>query len=226
MVYFNVLGGTLLAMGLRHASTGDFIVRDTLLHYLGHFMHLSELPATNFDQSLTRQTLINVQGTTCLALACVMVGTGDLEVFRYLRRLYSRTKKDTTFGDFLASQMAMGFLFMSSGQCVFDTSNFAIASLVLAFYPLFPQTLVSNTAHPQVYRYFWAFAATSRCLIVRDAMSHVPTGIDISIRLRSGTTVRRRAPCLLPTLDDIVTIETDGSKYHPVLLSLADPDNN
>lgn len=225
MAFFNILGGTLLAVGLRYASTGDIQVRDTLIHYLKHMMRLSELPATNFDQSLTRQSLVNVQNTTCLALAAVMVGTGDLETFRYLRRLYSRTTKDTTFGDFTASQMAMGFLFMSGGQCVFDTSEFAIASLVLAFYPLFPQTLTSNSAHAQVFRHFWAFAAVPRCLVVRDATTHVPTGVDVTIELETGEILRRHAPCLLPRLDTIKTIRTSSVRHHAVTISLTDPDN-
>lgn len=218
MSYFNILSGLCLSIGLRYVSTGDEEAKSTLLHYLDLVMKLCETPIVNTDQKLVKRALLNVQCTIGLAVSAIMVGTGDLEVFRRLRNIYARTVKELPFGNHLANQMAMGLLFLGGGQYSLSDSNFSIACLVMAFYPLFPGTLQSNRAHIQVLRYFWVLAAESRCLVPREVTTQQPCNVDIDVSLKSGETLRRTAPCLIPQWNVINAISTASDKYHPIYL--------
>lgn len=219
MSYFNILGGLCFAMGLRYVSTGDEEVKETLLHYLDWVMKMCELPIINTDQKLIKRSIMNVQCLISLSVSMVMVSSGDLDVFRRLRMLYARTKKEQPFGNFMANQTAMGLLFMGGGQYALSNSNFAIACLVSAFYPLFPSTLQDNRGHLQALRHIWVLAAELRCLVTREITSQTPCNVDIEIALKEGgEVIRKTAPCVIPQLDTISTITTVSNEYYPVHL--------
>ncbi|KAA8908811.1 hypothetical protein TRICI_004739 [Trichomonascus ciferrii] len=219
MSYFNILGGLCFAMGLRYVSTGDEEVKQTLLHYLDWVMKMCELPIINTDQKLVKRSIMNVQCLISLSVSIVMVSSGDLDVFRRLRMLYARTKKEQPFGNFMANQTAMGLLFMGGGQYALSNSSFSIACLIMAFYPLFPSTLQDNRAHLQALRHFWVLAAEPRCLVTREITSQTPCNVDIEISLKNSTEIiRKTAPCVIPQLDIISTITTISNEYYPIHL--------
>lgn len=220
--YMNVLAGLCLSLGLRYAGTGLLEVRDILCHQLDQFMSMCRLLKTNYDQRLTRITARNCQDTVALAVACVMAGTGDLQVFRRLRALHGRSDAETPYGSHLAAHLAMGVLFLGGGTHSFGTSNIAVASLLCAFYPLFPTTVLDNTSHLQAFRHFWVFATEPRCLVIRDIDTHRPLALPVIFQVRDddGYTIDRSmtAPCLLPELETIITIETADPAYWLVFL--------
>ncbi|KAI4225951.1 MAG: hypothetical protein L6R40_008323 [Gallowayella cf. fulva] len=219
--YLNILAGLCLSLGLRYAGTGLLDVRNLLCHQLDQFMWMCRMASTNYDRRLTRITARNCQDTVALAAACVMAGTGDIQVFRRLRALHGRTDAETPYGSHVAAHMAIGVLFLGGGTHSLGTSNIAVASLLCAFYPLFPTTVLDNKSHLQAFRHFWVLAAEPRCLVVRDIDTHRPLSSPVTVKLRSGITLPMTAPCLLPDLATIATVVTSNMAYSPVNLDVA-----
>ncbi|KAK4697390.1 hypothetical protein P7C71_g689, partial [Lecanoromycetidae sp. Uapishka_2] len=149
-----------------------------------------------------------------------MAGTGDLHIFRRLRSLHGRTDADTPFGSHLAGHFAIGVLFMGGGTHTFGISHIAVASLLCAFYPLFPNTVLENRFHLQAFRHFWVLATERRCLVTRDVDTNRPVSLPVIITLRTGTESAMTAPCLLPDLDTITKIQTKDPEYWTVTLDM------
>ncbi|KAI9775770.1 MAG: Anaphase-promoting complex subunit 1 [Geoglossum umbratile] len=219
--FYNILTGLCLSIGLRFAGSGSTEVRGVLIWYLDKFMRLCRLPALNYDQKLTRSTVRNCQDVLALAAATVMAGTGDLHVLRRLRSLHGRTDPDTTYGSHLATHTAIGVLFLAGGTHTFGTSNLAVASLLLSFYPLFPNHVQDNKSHLQAFRHFWVLATEPRCLVPRDVETYRPCSIPISIILRTGDVLKKVAPCLLPELSEISSVCTTSPVHWPVVLDFS-----
>ncbi|KAL8721420.1 MAG: hypothetical protein Q9225_001895 [Loekoesia sp. 1 TL-2023] len=222
----NVVAGLCLSLGLRYAGTGSQAVRDILCHQLDQFMWMCRYPSTNYDQKLTRITARNCQDTVALAAACVMAGFGDLKVFRRLRALHGRTDAETPYGSHLAAHLAIGVLFLGGGTHSFGTTNVAVASLLCAFYPLFPTAILDNKSHLQAFRHFWVLATEPRCLVIRDIDTHRPLAISVVVRYRNKFNLPLTAPCLLPALEEIAAITTNDPAYWSVTLDIADNPNH
>jgi anaphase-promoting complex subunit 1 len=161
-----------------------------------------------------------------LSVATVMAGTGDLVVLRRLRALHGRDDPHTTYGSHFATHLAIGAIFLGCGTTTFGTSDLAIASLLVAFYPLFPATVQDNHSHLQAFRHFWVLATEQRCLVVKDDATGQPLSVPVKIRLKpdsqsalsysmpkcgADSFIRRNTPCLLPPLDDVVSVRTDAT---------------
>ncbi|KAI9750215.1 MAG: hypothetical protein M4579_006563 [Chaenotheca gracillima] len=219
--FFNIVAGLCFSIALRFAGSGSLRARDVLVHYLDQFTRICRLSAINYDQKLARSTVRNCQDLIALSAATVMAGTGDLVVFRRLRLLHGRASLETPYGSHLVGHMAIGVLFLGGGNYTLGTSNLAIASLLCAFYPLTPNTILDNQSHLQAFRHFWVLAAEARCIIVRDVDTHRPVSIPMSITLRTGEELKKTAPCLLPELIDIATIATASPEHWRVVLDFA-----
>lgn len=235
MPFFNILAGLLWSISLKHAGTGSSIVRSFLLTYLDQFIRLAHLPAPRYDSRLTRTTVRNCQDLLALAVATVMAGTGDLDVFRRLRLLHGRVNPDTPYGSHLAAHMAIGVLFLGGGSYTLGTSDLAIAAMLCAFYPLFPVDVTDNKAHLQAFRHFWVLAAEPRCLIVRDVDTRRAISLPVILTMEAAsgagggkahdketvTEKKLTAPCLLPSLDTIASIRTADPEFWQVTLDFA-----
>ncbi|KAK0650750.1 Negative regulator of mitosis [Lasiodiplodia hormozganensis] len=219
MPFYNIMAGLLWSIGLKHAGTGNTKARDFLVTYLDQFIRLCHLPAIRYDARLTRNTVRNCQDLVALSAATVMAGTGDIVVFRRLRLLHGRVSPDVPYGSHFAAHMALGALFVAGGSYTFSTSNLAIAALVCAFYPLFPTDVLDNKAHLQAFRHFWVLAAEPRCAVIRDVETQRAIAMPLVVTFRDGSTRNDyTAPCLLPELDSIATIQTNSPEHWPVTL--------
>ena len=221
MPLYNIIAGLCLSIGLRFCGTAKPDVRNLLVDLLDQFIRICRMSALTFDGKLTQTTVRNCQDVTSLSVAMVMAGTGDLKVFRRLRSLHGRTDADTPYGSHLAAHMAIGALFLGGGTHTFGTSNLAVASLLCAFYPLFPATVQDNQCHLQAWRHFWALAAEARCVVIRDVDTHHPIPMGITVALRSGTTTAAVSPCLLPELDTVTNVAISDQGYWPAKLDFA-----
>ena len=221
MPFFNIIAGLCFSIGLRYAGVGSHEVRLLLCHYLDQFIRICRLPALHYDGKLTRMTVRNCQDVVALSAACVMAGTGDLQVFRRLRSLHGRTEFDSPYGTHLAAHFAIGVLFLGGGTHTFGTSNLAVASLLCAFYPLFPNTVLDNKSHLQAFRHLWVLATEARCLIPRDVDTLRPVSVPILVTLRTGSELAMTAPCLLPEIDTVAKVQTQDPEYWQVTLDLA-----
>ncbi|KAL9625103.1 MAG: hypothetical protein Q9160_000832 [Pyrenula sp. 1 TL-2023] len=217
--FFNILAGVLLAMSLRFAGSGSLQLRNLLIVYLDQFMRLTRLPASNYDAKLTRNAVRNCQDVIALALSAVMAGTGDLRVFRRLRSLHGRLDPDTTYGSHLAAHMAIGALFLGGGTHTFGTGDVAVASLLCAFYPLFPTTVLDNKAHLQAFRHLWVLATEPRCLVTRDVYTRRPISVSVAITMKDGTNRNIVSPSLIPDLAKVLSLEIVSPEYWPVTIN-------
>lgn len=235
MAFYSILAGLLFAQGLRFAGSGNMQVRDLLIKYLDKFKDLVRQTAECYDAQLARKNVQMCQDVIALSAASVMAGTGDLEVLRRLRSLHGRDDAATSYGSHMAAHIAIGALFLGSGTATFGTSNLAIASLLISFYPLFPSNVQDNRAHLQAFRHFWVFAADPRCLVTKDIATGQPISMPVVIKLKptlvasskrtlisksksaklqkrpEPTIFRKHTPCLLPPINEISLVRTDAT---------------
>ncbi|KAF2723411.1 hypothetical protein K431DRAFT_282872 [Polychaeton citri CBS 116435] len=220
--FFNVCTGTAWALSLKYAGSGNNLARDEILKVLNDFYNLmGRGEAYYYDSKIARSALRRCIDVLAVSAALVMAGTGDLEVFRRLRRLHGRTDTDTPYGSHFAAHLAIGILFIGGGTYTFGTSNLAIASLICATYPLYPTEVQDNRVHLQAFRHFWVFAVEARCIVVEDFGTSRPIQMNIAVEMKDGTSRLLRAPCLLPDLYDIARILTVDSSYWQVVLDFA-----
>lgn len=224
MPFFNIIAGLCFALGLRYAGSGEVQVRDLLLFYLDQFLRISRLPVVNYDGRLARNSVRNCQDVVALSTAAVMTGTGDLALFRRLRSLHGRVDPDTPYGSHMAAHMAIGMLFLGGGSYTLGTSDRAVASLLCAFYPIFPTTVLDNKCHLQAFRHLWVLATEPRCLVPRDLDTRRPISIPIIVTSCDGSNRTITAPCLLPEPSSIARIEVRGPDHWPLVLDFSQND--
>ncbi|KAG5421745.1 APC1 [Candida metapsilosis] len=218
LVFFNILGGSCLAMALKYASSSNIEARDAILYYLDKLMLLTSKPTNNYDEKLAHNTAINIQNILALCASLIMAASGDLKVFQRLRVLHNDTSKSMGYGGFMAINTALGFLFLGGGQMAFDDSLFGIASLITSLYPIFPQENSEYEIHLQALRHFWALAIVPRCLVVKEVGTNEPCKIPITITMKDGKVIENLSPCLLPKINDIQTISTNSIDYFQVVI--------
>ncbi|KAF7198220.1 Negative regulator of mitosis [Pseudocercospora fuligena] len=216
---FNVFTGLAWALSLKYAGSGNTIARDEILTLLSFFHRLSEgADAFYFDGKLARSALRRCMDVLALSAATVMAGTGDLQTFRYLRRMHGRTDPDTPYGSHFSSHLAIGVLFLGGGTFTLTTSDLALAAMMVSFYPIFPIDVHDNRVHLQAFRHLWTLAAEARCIVIEDIDTQRPIHMPIIVTLRNGELIHFRAPCLLPELHSIATVQTNDPKYWRVTL--------
>ncbi|KAI2607864.1 hypothetical protein GGR54DRAFT_619838 [Hypoxylon sp. NC1633] len=221
--FLAILAGLCLSVALRFAGSGNLKVRDLLLFYIHRYYSQCRMasPKASFDDRTVLVTARMCLDAVSLSCATVMAGTCDLEVLRYLRSLHSRNDPDTTYGSHMATHMAMGALSLGCGTQTFNTSNLAIASLLVAFYPVFPDSVQDNKSHLQAFRHLWVLATDPRCLVTKDVSTNVPVSLPIGIRLRgSPEEEARMTPCLLPPISDILSIRTISPEFWNIEVNL------
>ncbi|KAJ6261843.1 hypothetical protein Dda_2642 [Drechslerella dactyloides] len=215
---FNIVGGLCFAIGLKYAGTMNEKARDTLLYFLDQFTRLCSLSATNYDQKLSRATARNCQAVVALSAATVVAGSGDIAVLRRLRRMHGKVDGDIPFGSHLATHIAIGVLFLAGGTYTFGTSNLAVGSLLLAFYPLYPNSILDNRSHLQAFRHFWVLAVEPRTLVPREVETNRPIPMPVEITMKDGTVRRSAAPCILPELESVAAVKTVRPGWWPAVL--------
>ncbi|KAH8673521.1 hypothetical protein BX600DRAFT_378217 [Xylariales sp. PMI_506] len=224
--FLTILAGLCFAVALRYAGSGDLRVRDLLLVYLQRFYSYcrSASPKANFDERTVHVTARMCLDVVALSAATVMAGTCDLKVLRILRSLHGRNDGETTYGSHMAAHMAIGVLSLGCGTQTFSTSNLAIASLLVAFYPVFPDQVQDNKSHLQAFRHFWVLAADPRCLVTKDVSTNAAISIPLTVKFRNGQPEEMRTtPCLLPPLSDIAMVSTNSPEFWNLELDFAGP---
>lgn len=236
--YTNILSGALLSVALCFASTGNTDAKSTLLYYFDHLLNISSIEPTSYDSRATVIGVRNSRDIAIIGLSLVMAGTGDLDVMRRLRYLQGLHDENTRYGNYMAINMALGFLFLGGGQQAFKVDDdFAIAALLTSLYPMFgsqnyefhedAETNSNKGAneyhdlHLQALRHFWALSVENRCLVVREIEGHTPVKIDVDVYLKNETIMRTPAPCLLPNLNLVNKIIISSNNiYFPVEFDL------
>ncbi|KAK2595391.1 Anaphase-promoting complex subunit 1 [Conoideocrella luteorostrata] len=233
--FFSILAGICFSIALRYSGSASIKVRDLLLHYLDQFMRISGIAATpreqpdaapSYDEELARSNARMCQDIIALSCSIVMAGTGDISVLRRLRSLHGRDNPDVPYGSHLAAHLAIGSLFLGCGTVTFGSSDMAIGALLVAFYPIFPTSVMDNRSHLQAFRHFWVLATEQRCLVAKDVLTGQPVSVSVQIKMNQESSsehiLYRTTPCLLPPLDQISSLSTScGPQFWDVELDFA-----
>ena len=221
----NIIAGACWAIGLKFAGTAHSAAAALVTK------HLKILKAAKAKsegrRKVDKPTIETCLGLVALSLSLVMAGSGDLDAFRQIRSLRLRSvDNDLTYGNHMAIGMALGFLFLGGGRGTLNTSNLAIAALVISLYPHFPLNSTDNRYHLQAARHMYVLAVQQRCLEVRDVDTRLPCWIPLQIKLKlpptemAESSISCMAPCVLPDLETISTIEVTSNRYWPVKLDI------
>lgn len=110
-----------------------------------------------------------------------------------------------TYGSHMAVSMAIGFLFLGGGSQSFGTDDAAIASLLIALFPRFPDFTSDQRSHLQAFRHLYALAARKRLLKAVNPetgeMVSAPLEVGVAAPGPAGggtVSVSLVTPCLLP----------------------------
>lgn len=129
-----------------------------------------------------------------------------------------KTDDENQYSKYISTSMALGFLFLGSGQYAIKTSNLECLSyLILSVLPIY-----KRDASLQETKHFWSMAVEPRCLVVRDAetensISNIP--IEITVRMTDSLKEEVKelvAPCLLPDIRKIRCLRVKSPLYYPL----------
>lgn len=231
--FFSIIAGLCLSIALRFSGSASPKVRDLLLHYLDQFIRITRLPPSTteprpYDEELARSNARMCQDVLAVSCSIVMAGTGDIPLLRRLRSLHGSEDSTTPYGSHLAAHLAIGALFLGCGTATFGSSDIAVAALLIAFYPIFPNDVMDNRSHLQAFRHFWVLATEQRCLVCKDVQTGQPVAIPVQIHMHESSDTEpvlyRTTPCLLPPLDQISRLNTNaGPQFWDVNLDFANP---
>lgn len=159
LCFHNITTGALLSLGYKFLGSANKQVVALIKAYV---QKLKEAKVQNqqtnnllfhiyTDQTknlIDRYTQENCLVMCAVALALVMVGTGDVEAFQELRAIRKRLDSENQhYGHLMGINMAIGLLFLGSGAFTLGKSKFALACLMCAFYPIFPKDPSDNRFH-------------------------------------------------------------------------------
>ncbi|XP_055337518.1 LOW QUALITY PROTEIN: anaphase-promoting complex subunit 1-like [Paramacrobiotus metropolitanus] len=211
--YFFILAGSCMSLGLKYAGTASEKTKTIFMTTALMMIKWSE------DNNLARQCSQSLM-QTCLttivvALASVMAGTGDLEVFRLLRYLHGRSggpRSPITYGHQMGVHMAIGLLFLGCGMYTLGTSNEAIAAMLLAFYPMWPKNQSDNRYHLQAFRHLYVLAVENRLMMTRSVYGGQPVEVAVRVEMKdsSKNIVSMKnllmTPCVLPEISSLRSV--------------------
>lgn len=153
----------------------------------------------------------------------VMAGTGEINCLRRFRYAHGQAIQPNKYGVHMATHMAIGLLFLSGGRFTLGTSDCAIACLVAAFFPRFPNLSHENRGQLQALRHLWVLAVEPRCLIGRDVESNEVVYLPVKVKLTDGEQARSAqliSPTLFPDINRLTLIRVDNPRYFPFVLDI------
>lgn len=136
--YCNIIAGAAFCIGLKYAGTENSEAFTSLRKAIKLFLGFSGKYVGEFAGKTTvENSLILI----LISISLVFAGTGDLEIMRIIRYLRSRIgsqHSQVTYGSHMGIHMALGFLFMGAGRFTLAKTPEAVAALVCALFPKFP----------------------------------------------------------------------------------------
>lgn len=213
--------GACTAIALKYAGTNEPSAI-SLLYNMCEAFEKALLQEENHNEPVT-WVFMTCLCSASLAIAVVASGSGNLDVFRLLRRLRKRRGRPLgsgRYGYHLAMHMAIGFLFMGGGCQTFGTSNMAITGLLCAIYPRFPEDVDDNQFHLQAMRHLYVLATEPRCIETRDVDTGMPCCVDVEIKLKNGSVLKTKAPCIVPEAGRVRSVSVISERYCPTTVQI------
>ncbi|WVR07598.1 hypothetical protein IAU60_004640 [Kwoniella sp. DSM 27419] len=253
LAYLNIVSGACFAIGLKYAGTATELAHSNLMSFFGVLSKAATGSSMTYEGRIRRTAARQGLNVVTLALAMVMSGTGELSVLRRLRVSHGQEGAGVTYGSHMAMHMALGMLFLGRGHYTLGTSNLAIASMCIAFFPRFLASPSDNKAYPQAFRHLWALAVEPRCLVAKDVDTLETVYLPVKLRVQEGvasvpgskgingggpdsagpapaptSTVKIRqqsliSPTLVAPFENILSVEVDSPRYWPITYDLSNP---
>ncbi|KAJ1726183.1 Anaphase-promoting complex subunit 1, partial [Coemansia biformis] len=214
------------AMALKHVGTEDARAHATALAYFDEFEAVVGRPSLGYESSLTRAAAQSCLDAMGIAAALVVAGSGDVATMKRLRALHGASS-GRTYGNHMASHMALGILFLGGGaRFTISRSPESMALLLVALFPRFPQHFGDNHEHLQAWRHLWALCVVPRCLVVRDVHTGgMCSGAVVTLDGLSPDGASRSArvvpPVPFPSLAGVRTATVEAPGYLPVRVDLS-----
>ncbi|CAI4049724.1 anaphase promoting complex subunit 1 SKDI_14G1530 [Saccharomyces kudriavzevii IFO 1802] len=132
--------------------------------------------------------------------------------------LEDKKDMDDHYGKFISTNLALGFLFLGSGQYALNISTLeSIAFLIMSVLPTY------TTPHPlQELKHFWSMAVEPRCLVIKDIstgdpVNKVPIELVVEKDIEKDEVIKEMlTPCLLPDFSKISSIRVKMHDYFPL----------
>jgi len=219
--YIYIVSGACFSLGLRYAGTGNSKASE-IIHT--RILELQKLRDGNDPISLSlrpEQPIIEMcLGSTAVALAMVMAGTGDLETLRLLKVLRWKCDDSVMYGNHMAYAAAIGLLFLGGGSCTLGREPADIAALLIAFFPRFSAETSDNQYHLQALRHLYVLALRNRKIEAIDIDSKERVFIPMQVQYSDRSSVDIKTPCLLLDKGKMLKVHIVSERYYPVEVDL------
>lgn len=140
------------------------------------------------------------------------------------KKIREEIDNECHYGKYIASNTALGYLFLGSGQHALKTSTLEnVAYIIMSMLPLYMEP------YPfQELKHFWSLAVEPRCLVVKDATTNKPIHpVTVEVTINTGETNDQGiiyetrsliTPCLLPDITTLVSIKVQKDNFYPLEL--------
>ncbi|XP_055370778.1 anaphase-promoting complex subunit 1 isoform X2 [Condylostylus longicornis] len=213
--YCNIVAGASLCIGLKYAGTENHKAFKALKRTIKLILSWNGQYVGEFAGKATVESSLIL---VLISLSLVYAGTGNIEILRIIRYLRSRigpSHSQVTYGSQMAIHMALGFLFLGAGRYTLSRTPEAIAALICALFPKFPNHSNDNRYHLQAFRHLYVLAVEPRLFLPRD----IDTGKLCLCRIETDGEVIEKfpmAPCMLPELSTLKSVKVNDPNYWPV----------
>ncbi|CAD6192547.1 unnamed protein product [Caenorhabditis auriculariae] len=242
-VYLYSICGALFAAALKFCSQGsDSDEQKDLILLLEKYIKIVLPHNSDKHRNLERvsrfagESVVSVVSSSLLcSMAMVMAGSGDSETLRHARFLRMHDRIDQWLEstrkhhEQLAVHQAIGMLFMGKGRYCFKDDPLSVALLVVSFFPVLAQNIADNVHYHQPLRFLWVLAVEPRLIVPVQSLNGEVVQCDIIINIKISNSKYKKyvktAPCLLPPLHKIASIEIGGGKYEMKRIELNTPED-
>ncbi|CAO1616402.1 unnamed protein product [Parajaminaea phylloscopi] len=218
----HILCGAFFAMALKYAGSNSPSAKKVLLEYHATIEHEhKQAEKQTFEGRVFCTALRSSADLMAISLSIVLAGSGDVDVLKLLRLAHAQSPAKGPYGSHMAIHMALGMLFLAGGRCTLGTSDAAVASLLVAFYPRFPTKATDNRAHLQAYRHLWLLGVEPRLVIAQDVKSGEMVYVPVTVQHEDGQGAEKHdtsavTPLQLPSLDRVRAVKVSSPRYHEI----------
>ncbi|KAL4431853.1 hypothetical protein ABPG74_012665 [Tetrahymena malaccensis] len=223
-VYLNIIGGCIMAIGLKYAGTGDKKAVEVIINEISKMRKLKtskcDLVNDPSAKSLIDQyTLFILYSVSVLSLSLVNAGTCDTHSIKIARVIRKKFQDSGTFhyGFNMAINMAIGFLTLGHGNYSFNRDDMSIAALLISIYPYFPNSPSDNKYHLQALRHFYVLAVEQKVFhaVSTDEKKVVNVLVELKYLANESIQVEKQfTPILLQESKKILSVKVVDDEYY------------
>lgn len=229
LAYYNIVAGCCFALGLKYAGTALQPAYKLVVKYYDIFTRLVYTQGVAFEHRIKRSAVRDGLNIISLSLAMIMAGTGEITTLRRFRIAYGMHQQSIyhqgfKYGTHIFNHTSIGLLFLGGGRYTLGTSDVAIASMLVAFFPRFNNMSSDNRSYLQALRHLWVLAIEPRCLIGRDVdtaeVVYLPVKVNNKDKEGNLGISSLIAPTLFPDVETLASIRVDTPRYWPLFMNV------